>query len=149
LGTECRYEAYEIFDFNVLLGMAFAEFGFDAGSLIDHLKGLMVVTRLGFGYEGYHWEVLDANAVVFRDRTSLYVWESEWSVNVAENINFAVYYQQRPDLLLGGASRGLGIFGTRVQGYNDPFLVRIEANFGTIAELWVSLGFFFGPNDGP
>ena len=142
VGFESRYEAYQAFDYNVLFMLPYVEVAFNFGLLWEHLERFQVINRLGYGFELYDWENLGRGR--FQDTLELLVYEAEWAINLSENSHLGVYYRQRPDLLLGGLATGAGIAGVRLQFFSEPWLIKFEANFGSIAEFWLGIGARFG-----
>lgn len=144
IGDTTRYEVYETYGFNVLLTLPYIEWGFDVGTMFEYLKNVLLINRLGYGFEFYDWEGLGLRGDVFQDTTSLFTLETELAFNVSESTMLGLNYRQRPDLLVGGAARGLGLVGVRLQFLGDPLLVRLDTNIGTLFEFWLSVGVVLG-----
>ena len=154
IAAQGKFEAFTDMGFSVATAVPYLEGSIDVGYFLPHLSNVTFVNRLGYGYEFYHWEGLE-HEDYFKDTTSLFVLESEISMNILENINFALIYRKRPDLLIGGLSRagkffdfiphaGLGILGINLDFATETgWKAEIEANMGTLIEVWVGFGRHF------
>jgi hypothetical protein len=147
LGNTTRYEVYDPYGFEVLLTLPYVEWGLDVGTLFDHMHGVWLINRLGYGFEFYHWAALGDDAL-FHDTTSLFTLETELALNVGETTLLGLSYRLRPDQLVGGAARGVGLIGVRLQVLSAPFMVRIDTNIGTLFEFWLTIGAQFGGSGG-
>lgn len=151
LVNETRYESFPALGFNVLTTIPIFEASVDVGLLLPHLEGLFFVTRVGYGFEFYDWEDLGSDEA-FTDRSSLFVLESELSLNLLDSVNLAVTYSRRPDMLIGGLSRatrlwgliptpGFGSVGFDLAFQTDAgWSAEFDIVIGTMVEFWVLLG---------
>lgn len=142
LGAEGRWERFEEQQYQVGVVVPFVELSVDIGSLLPHLAQLHLVNRIGYGFEFYDYFDLETDEIA-DNVTSLFVLESELSVNIIEELNVAALYRRRPDLLIGGLGQdGLGIIGLRILAHPQPFIdVEVEVNTGTSVEFWVKVGY--------
>jgi hypothetical protein len=146
IGNTTRFEVYDPYAFEVLLTLPYVEWGLDVGTLFDHMRGVWLINRLGYGFEFYHWALLEDDAM-FHDTTSLFTLETELALNVGDTTLLGLSYRLRPDMLVGGAARGVGLVGVRLQVLSAPFMVRLDTNIGTLFEFWLTIGAQFGGPD--
>lgn len=151
LGNQTRFESFREAGFDVLTTVPYVEFSLDVGDILPHLGQLFFVNRIGYGFEFYAWEGIETDDP-FKDISSLFVLESELSMNFLENFNFTLSYRVRPDLLVGGLGRATRIFdaiptpGVGIVGFDLSFLqengldINVEINLGTLAEVWIGAG---------
>lgn len=151
LGSQTRFESFREAGFDVLTTVPYVEFSLDMGDVMPHLGELFFINRVGYGFEFYAWEGLETESL-FKDTSSIFILESELSMNILENFNFTLSYRSRPDLLVGGLARADRLFdeiptpGIGILGFDLSFLqengldINVEFNLGTLAEIWLGAG---------
>lgn len=127
----------------------YLEFSLDLGTWFENMAQLRFVNRLGVGIDLYDFR--RPGLKPFSDFDVILVLESELSLNLFRDLNFAFIYRYRPDYFIGqlsGPSRifstipvpGVGIFSIDLGfSISNGWQAELEANFGNSIDFWLGV----------
>ncbi len=149
LGIISRFSDMRPDSYQMLTVIPYVAFSLDLGSLMPHLRHVQFINRLGVGTDLLRIKGISDDG--FHHETTILLLESEFNLNIFENLNFAMIYRHRPDQRIGPFQSpyrlfntipvdGIGIFSFAFDFRLTPrWFTNLEVNIGSSIDFWLSI----------